>query len=54
MLLRTLGVVFCLHAFQLQPAPVDDLIGEDGNQDSLEHGSTSVFVEIALLRVRTA
>jgi hypothetical protein len=53
MLLRTLGVVFCLHALQLQPAPVDDLVSKDGDQDSLEHGTRSVLVEIALLPVRT-
>jgi hypothetical protein len=51
-LLHALGIVFCLHALQLQPAPVDDLVGEDGDQDSLEHGPTPVFVEVALLCIR--
>lgn len=47
-LLRTLGVMFCLQALQLQPSPVDNLVGEDGDQDSLEHWSTAVFVEVTL------
>jgi hypothetical protein len=47
-LLRTLSVMFCFQALQLQPSPVDDLVGEDGDQDSLEHWSTAVFVEVAL------
>jgi hypothetical protein len=54
MLLRTLGIVFCLHALQLQPAPVDDLVSKDGDQDSLEHWSTAIFVKVALLCVRIA
>jgi hypothetical protein len=51
-LLRTLGVVFCLHALQFQPAPVDDLVGKDGDQDSLEYRPTPVLVEVALLCIR--
>lgn len=52
MLLRTLGVVFGLHALQLQPTPVDDLVSEDGDQDSLEDWPATVLVEVALLFVR--
>lgn len=47
-LLRTLCVVLGLHALQLQPTPVDDLVSEDGDQDSLEHWPATVFVEVAL------
>jgi hypothetical protein len=51
-LLRTLGVMSCLHALQLQPPPVDDLVGKYGDQYSLEHRPTPVFVEVALLCIR--
>jgi hypothetical protein len=40
--------MFRLHALQLQPTPVDDLVCEDGDQDGLEYWSTAVFVEVAL------
>jgi hypothetical protein len=49
MLLHTLGIMFRLHALQLQPTPVDDLVGEDGNKDGLEYWTTAVFVEVALV-----
>ena len=47
-LLHTLSIMFRLHALQLKPTPVDDLVGEDGDQDGLEHWTTAVFVEVAL------
>lgn len=50
MLLHTLSIMFRLHALQLQPTPVDDLISEDGDQDSLEYWATAVLVKVALLR----
>ena len=40
--------MLCLHALQLQPAPVQNLICEDGDQDGLKNGSAAVFVEVAL------
>jgi hypothetical protein len=47
-LLHTLSIMFRLHALQLQPTPVDDLVGEDGDKDGLEYWTTAVLVEIAL------
>lgn len=40
--------MFGLHALQLEPAPVDDLVGEDGDQDGLEYWTAAVFVEVTL------
>ena len=37
-----------LHALQLKPTPVNDFVGEDGDQDGLENWSTAVLVEVAL------
>ena len=48
MLLHTLSIMFRLHALQLKPTPVDDLVGEDGNKDGLEYWTTAVLVEVAL------
>lgn len=48
LLLRTLLVVFDLDAFQLQPAPVQDLVGEDRDEERLEYGSSIMLVEISL------
>lgn len=47
-LLRTLLLVLGLHAFQLEPAPVEDLICEDGDQGGLEYRPAAVFVEVTL------
>lgn len=47
-LLHTLSIMFRLHALQLKPTPVDDLVGEYGDQDGLEYWTTAVFVEVAL------
>jgi hypothetical protein len=47
-LLHTLSIMFRLHALQLKPSPVDDLVGEDGDQNSLEYWSTAILVEVAL------
>jgi len=47
-LLRTLLLVLGLHAFQLEPAPVEDLVCEDGDQGSLEYRPAAVFVEVTL------
>lgn len=46
---HTLSVMFRLQAFQLQPAPVNDLVGEDSDKDGLEHWTTAVLVEVALV-----
>lgn len=40
--------MFGLHALQLKPTPVDDLVSEDGDQDGLEYWTATVFVEVAL------
>lgn len=40
-----------LDAFEFKPAPVYDLVCEDGDQSGLEDWSTAVFVEIALLGI---
>lgn len=47
-LFHTLGVMFRFHAFQLEPAPVDDFVCEDGDEDGLEHWATAILVEVAL------
>jgi hypothetical protein len=47
-LLRTLHVVLRLNAFEFEPAPVYDLVREDGDQSGLEDWSAAVFVEVAL------
>ena len=47
-LLRTLHVVLRLDAFKFEPAPVQDLVCEDGDQSGLEDWPTAVFVEVAL------
>lgn len=47
-LLHTLSIMFGLHALQLKPTPVDDLVSEDGDQDGLEYWTATVFVEVAL------
>jgi hypothetical protein len=47
-LLHTLSVMFRLHALQLQPSPVNDLVSEDSNEDCLEYRTTAVLVEVAL------
>ena len=47
-LLHTLSIIFRLHAFQLEPAPVDDFVSEDCDQDGLEYWTTAVLVEVAL------
>ena len=49
--LRTLHIMFRLDAFQFQPAPVQDLVCEDGDEGGLEDRSTAVFVEVALLGI---
>jgi len=41
--------MFRLQALQLQPAPVNDLVGEDSDKDGLEHWTTAVLVEVALV-----
>jgi hypothetical protein len=51
MLLRTLHVVLCLDAFEFEPAPVENLVCEDGDQGGLEDWSTAVFVEVALFYI---
>jgi len=43
--------MLCLNAFEFQPAPVQDLVCEDGDEGSLEDRSTAVFVEVALFGV---
>jgi hypothetical protein len=50
-LLRTLHVVLRLDAFKFEPAPVENLVCEDGNQGGLEDRSAAVFVEITLFRI---
>ena len=50
-LLRTLHIMLRLDAFQFEPAPVQDLVCEDGNEDGLEDRPAAVFVEIALLGI---
>jgi len=37
-----------LHALQFEPTPVDDLIGEDSDEDGLEYRTTAVLVEVTL------
>ena len=51
MLLRTLHVMLSLDAFKFEPAPVQDLVCEDGDQSGLEDWPTAVFVEVALYRI---
>ena len=51
LILRTLDVMLRLDAFKFEPAPVQDLVCEDGDEDGLEDWPTAVFVEIALLDV---
>lgn len=51
MLLRTLLVALGLHALQFKPAPIQELVCEDGDQNALEYWSASVLVKIALLDV---
>lgn len=50
----TLGIILDFYALQLEPAPVDNLVCEDGEEGVLDHRSTSVFVEVALLFVSIA
>jgi hypothetical protein len=50
-LLRTLNFMLRLDAFKFEPAPVENLVCEDGDQSGLEDWPTSVFVEVALSNV---
>jgi hypothetical protein len=43
--------MLCLNAFEFQPAPVQDLVREDGDEGGLEDRPTAVFVEFALFGV---
>lgn len=52
--LLTFGIVLDLYALQLQPAPVDDLVCEDGNERVFQDRSAPVLVEVALVLVSNA
>ena len=45
---RTLLLLHDFEALELQPCPVDDLVGADGNQEGFEDWSAAVSVEFAL------
>lgn len=44
----SLGTV--LIGFEFKPAPVDDLVGEDGCEDDFEDGAGEGFVELSLAK----
>lgn len=52
--LLTLCIVLDLYALQLEPAPVDDLVCEDGNEGVFQDRSAPVLVEVALCIVSIA
>jgi hypothetical protein len=47
-ILRTLDFMLRLDAFKFKPAPVENLVCEDGDQSGLEDWPTAVFVEVTL------